>query len=588
MGSALAVDLRTLALFRVALGLLLLADLALRSGDLVAHYSDWGVLPRALLEPRLGEWRWSLHLLHGSAAWQSALFVVAALAAVSLTLGYRTRLATLVSWVLLQSLQTRNPLVLQGGDNLLLLLLFWSLFLPLGARASLDAALDRSPRRDSQHLSVASAAILIQAMSVYFFSALLKSSPDWLPDGTAVYYAFHNDQFAAPVAEWLRQFPGAMRAATIAVWWLELLGPLLIFSPVLRVPLRLLFLGLFLALEVSFIVCLRIGLFPFISITSLLLFLPGEFWDRIARRGAGRRRGLVMFYDRDCGFCEKTCRILRELLILPEASIRPAQSDPAMGPLLERENSWVVVDGTGSRHLRWAAMAAVFRHSPWLAWLAPLLGAGPVVAAGDRVYHWVGEHRRSLSRITAVLLPWRTRRVGHSSAVNALALLCLVYVLTWNLGTLPAAGFDFPARLQPIGDVLRLDQTWNMFAPRPRRDDGWFVAPGRLLDGRSVDAYRGTLGDADFSRPEVVGRQFDSYRWRKYMMRIWLKRYRYYRRGYARFVCRDWNARHGGGARLDTFKLWYVQERTQPDYRPPVVSRHLLWYHGCFGRPEAP
>jgi hypothetical protein len=35
-------------------------------------------------------------------------------------------------------------MVLQGGDDLLRALLFWSLFLPLGARASVDAlSIDR-------------------------------------------------------------------------------------------------------------------------------------------------------------------------------------------------------------------------------------------------------------------------------------------------------------------------------------------------------------------------------------------------------------------------------------------------------------
>ena len=39
------IDLRTMALFRVGLGALLLADLALRARDLTAHYTDAGILP---------------------------------------------------------------------------------------------------------------------------------------------------------------------------------------------------------------------------------------------------------------------------------------------------------------------------------------------------------------------------------------------------------------------------------------------------------------------------------------------------------------------------------------------------------------
>jgi hypothetical protein len=30
-----------------------------------------------------------------------------------------------------------------------------------------------------------------------------------------------------------------------------------------------------------------------------------------------------------------------------------------------------------------------------------------------------------------------------------------------------------------------------MFAPTPVREDGWYVAPGKLLDGRMVDVFTG-------------------------------------------------------------------------------------------------
>src|SRR5262245_42318967 len=109
-------DLRSLAVFRIGLALLLLSDLVGRAADLVAHYSDDGVLPRsAIATPRYV----SLHLLDGSADFQAALFVLAGLFAAALLVGWWTRLATAGSWFLLMSLHARNPMVLQGGDTLL-------------------------------------------------------------------------------------------------------------------------------------------------------------------------------------------------------------------------------------------------------------------------------------------------------------------------------------------------------------------------------------------------------------------------------------------------------------------------------------
>ena len=110
-----------------------------------------------------GDNRWSLYFISGSWVWALLLHLVAAGAAMALLLGYRTRLATLISFVLLVSLHNRAPLMLQGGDNLLLLMVFWSIFLPLGARFSMDAARvhpdqqQTLARQPNQYCSVATA-----------------------------------------------------------------------------------------------------------------------------------------------------------------------------------------------------------------------------------------------------------------------------------------------------------------------------------------------------------------------------------------------------------------------------------------------
>src|SRR3546814_12916920 len=110
-------------------------------------------------------------------------------------LGWRTRLAAIAPFVLWASLINRNPIVLIGGDLLLCCLLFWAMFLPLAARYSVDAALSTTPPPHANlHVSWASLGILVQAMSVYFFSAILKSGHEWFPDFTGVYYALMLDR----------------------------------------------------------------------------------------------------------------------------------------------------------------------------------------------------------------------------------------------------------------------------------------------------------------------------------------------------------------------------------------------------------
>ena len=120
------IDVRSLAALRIGLSAVLIWDLLGRLRDLEAHYSDDGVLSRA----ELLAWRdWptiSLHLMAGQTWAQAVLFAVALVAALAMLVGWRTRTATILSWLLLASLHARLPLVLHGGDLLLRMMLFWA------------------------------------------------------------------------------------------------------------------------------------------------------------------------------------------------------------------------------------------------------------------------------------------------------------------------------------------------------------------------------------------------------------------------------------------------------------------------------
>ena len=115
-------DVRSLAALRIVLALVVLLDLASRAGDLGAHYTDAGVLPRADLvhSGLMGHSIFSLNLISGDASVQGLLFAIAALAAVGLLVGFCTRLMTLIVWLLVVSIEWRNPLlwVLKDADGL--------------------------------------------------------------------------------------------------------------------------------------------------------------------------------------------------------------------------------------------------------------------------------------------------------------------------------------------------------------------------------------------------------------------------------------------------------------------------------------
>ena len=281
------IDLRSLALFRVCLGLILLWDLAGRLPDLRAFYTDAGALPRIALLSRMNPWALSIHLMSGTAAVQAALLGLQGVCAVGVLLGYRTRWMSVLSWFLMASLHRRNHMVAGGGDDYFRLLLFWSMFLPMGAQCSLDRIL--SPARRARPTSPlvftwGTAAILLQIALGYLMAAYHKwDLPVWR-DGTAIYYALNVDNYAKDFARFLLRFPPLLSLLTHAVFWLELLGALLLFCPVSTGLIRTVTVCGFLGMHAGFYLSMYLMLFPWVSAAAILVFLPSWFWDQLALR----------------------------------------------------------------------------------------------------------------------------------------------------------------------------------------------------------------------------------------------------------------------------------------------------------------
>src|SRR5262245_1038811 len=109
------IDPRSLAALRIGLGSVLVVDLVFRASEFRATYTDAGAVPRSLLDPWMRETIAPLHLVSGDFAWQALLYVVALVFASLFALGFRTRIAAVASWLLMLSLQVRNPFVLNFG-----------------------------------------------------------------------------------------------------------------------------------------------------------------------------------------------------------------------------------------------------------------------------------------------------------------------------------------------------------------------------------------------------------------------------------------------------------------------------------------
>ncbi len=284
-----AIDERALAAYRIAVGALLLVDLlAYRAPDLVAFYTDAGVLPRSLLDETYPiASSLSLHTLTGSPLGQGVLLGVFCLIALALLVGYCTRPSAIAAWIMLASMQARNPQVLNAGDTLLLATLFFGLFLPLGERWSLDAlsrgqtiSTDGSPASKAKDTlaAVASTGLILQILVVYGTNAIFKTRSRYWMDGTAVQRIFALDDFTVRLGDVLAEFTTLLVAANW-VWFAALLAsPLLV---VLTGSARAGYIGLLAGLHLGMLATMMLGLFPLVSVAALLVLLPACVWDQI-------------------------------------------------------------------------------------------------------------------------------------------------------------------------------------------------------------------------------------------------------------------------------------------------------------------
>ncbi|MGI9431930.1 MAG: HTTM domain-containing protein [Myxococcota bacterium] len=293
------VDLRALAAFRIALGLLVLFDLVTRGFFLADFYTDAGILAREFAPFSPATSPTSLHTLGGSLAWVGVLHAVGLVGAACLTVGWKTPVAKTVTYLTILSLFWRNPGAMNGGDYLVMVQLFWCLFLPVGERCSVDASRSGRSGRSGpgRELSIATAALLLQIALLYLFSTFHKAGGAGWFDGTAAWYAVSHEVWQRPLGAFLAELPIVMKLFTWSVLVYEFIGPLLLFSPIWTGPLRVLTLAGFVALQVGLGFSMQLWLFPWISTLSLLPFLPSPLLDaaerrfgRVAKPGAGADR----------------------------------------------------------------------------------------------------------------------------------------------------------------------------------------------------------------------------------------------------------------------------------------------------------
>lgn len=503
-----SVDPRSLGLFRLVFGAVLLSDLARRWAQLGYWYTNSGLLPNHTVL-----WRPPAHSMFSlfftvSNAFEAQLgFMLCAIVYLLFIVGYRTRWAQALALVARVSLNSRLAPLENGGDMVMDLLVLLTVPLPLGARFSLDALLsqpekaasigeagkepDKSEASDAAVeepgepeakvaiapneapvTSLAVFALLLQFSAIYLFNASSKTGQAW-QDGSAVYYALHQDKLVTWVGVWMREHLSisTLRMLTWSTLATEWVGFSLILTPFCVKEARLLAICILPLLHLGFALGLNVGGFSPAMMSFYPLLLRPEHWRWLSRRFAAR--------------------------------LEPARA-------------------------QWQSAA--------VRWLGPRPAPTPVS----------GVNRWAMEGATLIVL-----------------LAIASEVVNDNTPVPPALRFSQPRWAKAVIEYPRILQGWRMFAPEPSRVDSMIYVDAVTAEGKHVDPYNQVASDQPQPAGTVVPRHMgQSQFFVMYSERIPYDGYAVYRQAFSEWlIAYPERTRHPGDC-LMSYDVYLVTDKS--------------------------
>ena len=229
-----AASFRPLAVLRIGLALLLLAQAAL----LVAH-RDWlldaeGLVAWPIAEqfvdaalPAMGRVQAMLGL--GERATANAVVLLHVAGALLLLVGYRTRIAAIVAWLTFLPIKNSGAFAFYGVGGVMLIALFYCVVMPAGRAWSLDArrAGARDPDRGAELYILV---LRLHVCIVYAAAGLSKAVGSQWWSGEAVWRALSLPDFAQFDAHFLSAWPLLLQALSICAMLVQLAYPVLVWT----------------------------------------------------------------------------------------------------------------------------------------------------------------------------------------------------------------------------------------------------------------------------------------------------------------------------------------------------------------------
>ncbi|WP_214808610.1 MULTISPECIES: HTTM domain-containing protein [unclassified Exiguobacterium] len=215
----------------------------------------------------------TLYSLNTSSFYFESIFLLGLVINVLFTVGYYTKMASIFNFIFVYSLYNANPYILDGGNNILMIILFFMMFIKLDSYFSVKPSVERNNEYLNLIHNFAVFLCLFQVCILYFFAGLFKAQGDMWIHGTAIYYILNVDEFTQPfLAKYILMFPSIVAISSVSAVFFQIFFPFLIFNKYTKIP--MLFASICFHLGIIFIM----GLIQFglIMIALDLLFVTDK------------------------------------------------------------------------------------------------------------------------------------------------------------------------------------------------------------------------------------------------------------------------------------------------------------------------
>lgn len=304
-------DLRSLAAFRILLGLYILYDVYSRTklGKYDLHWYTENPEERSFLRPTDTPHGAPLHkfwFYRGSFSFQISSFVVLAILAAMFGAGFCCNaLVKAPLFVVYTAVQCRNMLVHDGSDAFVRHLVFWSCFLPVSEVWSLDAVVaaarwrqkdaqeqKKTKKRKMSYSSIACLAVTLQIVLMYLgtifqrtfdlYSWNTLSRSEWMPPRLSAVHNVLSGSFAARknwMTDLIRSNAAVSRMLTAKAMAVETFAPVGCILGGVRS--RHWFAALLFLFHAGLLATINLPNWQFVAMLTQVLWVPAHVWDRL-------------------------------------------------------------------------------------------------------------------------------------------------------------------------------------------------------------------------------------------------------------------------------------------------------------------